>query len=71
MAVQAVLSPLQVRHCACPATWLACLAALRSAPQTRAPEGPIEDCCQECDAATVDEATNDFFLPLLNDLATT
>ncbi|KAA0175215.1 hypothetical protein FNF27_03223 [Cafeteria roenbergensis] len=39
--------------------------------ETRAPEGPIEDCCQECDAATVDEATNDFFLPLLNDLATT
>lgn len=59
-----------------PGTWfatsVACwLAVLRILPQTRAPKGPIEDCCQECDAATVDEATNDFFLPLLNDLSMT
>ena len=31
--------------------------------------GPIEGCCQECDAAAVEEANREFFLPLLTNLS--
>jgi hypothetical protein len=38
------------------------------AAQSQPVNGPIEGCCQECDAATVDLANSRHVLPLLDNL---